>query len=531
MSGLDCRSLRHLMIVCLLVLPILPLHAEEASEWHSKVQTQGIGGVYFLAEPGEFWVEVEKQDLNRRGRTTYLRAILVGPDRSVIDEQFIPDDGVEKGPGPVQRVRLSTHVPRKGIYALNITVTEDRYGDEFVCGIRTNCPKYLIETSRGHRDAPHEEPIVLASEEASAEVCFQPRRGAFSIEASGIPAGVDALTLCDATGATITTIPVTDGSAKQEIPADNTRAKVPWRLQFQEFKGTLQIDGVTRWSTDDDFPNLSLWTPDVKSWFEFPENRWLLTPYHRTVYGEPGSSQSLQFEVYNNDLKTKTIALELEGESEDATLSAHEISLKPGQSIPVHVQFTVPKDAEKMFYMRVTPSDGSDISTYSSVHVRPGIAPATKPLDLPLVLHPYQHENAQFGYLPTYPLTNQPYFDMENRPVITSSSGISVLRNGTWHETTQAAPEGHDSAPFQVVSTKVAFDADNDYYALATQGGKPVLLHSSDRGEHYTSFPIPGHGIIRHRTVLGTQPPGGAAARRALHPHEKGSEGILAARQ
>jgi len=90
----------------------------------------GCGGVYFLAEPGELVVEVVKRDRNRRATTAELRAILVGPDRQVLQEASIPDDGepVGKELGPVGRATLSTTVTRNGVYSLNITVSRDRYG-------------------------------------------------------------------------------------------------------------------------------------------------------------------------------------------------------------------------------------------------------------------------------------------------------------------------------------------------------------------------------------------------------------------
>ena len=101
----------------------------------------GCGGVYFYASAGEFWVEVQKQDLNIRNTNTHLRALLVGPDRQVIDQRWIGDDGkpTRSGPGPVQRALLRTNVKRPGVYALNITVTQDRYGENLTWGFRTNC--------------------------------------------------------------------------------------------------------------------------------------------------------------------------------------------------------------------------------------------------------------------------------------------------------------------------------------------------------------------------------------------------------
>jgi len=154
----------------------------------------GCGGVYFLAEPGELVVEVVKRDRNRKDVATEMRALLVGPDRTVLQEAFIADDGEPVGTalGPPQTVTLRTQVERLGIYALNVTVSRDRYGNNMRWGFRTNCPRYLIETARGHRDQRHEEPIVLGSPERTAVIAFKPRNGEFSIEAGELPADSDA---------------------------------------------------------------------------------------------------------------------------------------------------------------------------------------------------------------------------------------------------------------------------------------------------------------------------------------------------
>ncbi len=102
----------------------------------------GAGGVYFLAEPGELVVEVEKRDYNRRDTRTELRAILDGPDRGVLQEATIPDDGKPRGSGlgPAQGCRLSTRIEHKGVYVLSITVSQDRYGEHAVWGFRSSKP-------------------------------------------------------------------------------------------------------------------------------------------------------------------------------------------------------------------------------------------------------------------------------------------------------------------------------------------------------------------------------------------------------
>ncbi len=74
--------------------------------------------------------------------------------------------------------------------------------------MRTNAAAYVVETSRGHRDERHQEPIVLLDADRPADVCFLPRADAFEIEVEGLPADVTQLGLFDDTGAQVAEIPV-----------------------------------------------------------------------------------------------------------------------------------------------------------------------------------------------------------------------------------------------------------------------------------------------------------------------------------
>jgi len=487
--------------------------------WQTDFRFGGCGGVYFLASPGEFWVEIEKCDLNKTGRRTHLRAILFGPDRRVIEEQTLPDDGREKGSGagPIQRVRLAASAPHAGVYGLNVTVSQDRYGTDIAWGFRTNCSRYLVETSRGHRDAPHEEPLVLLNTDAPGDVCFMPRRGAFSVEATGLPAGVDALTMYDARGDEMAKIAVAEnGQATHSFPADTHRDAVPWRLHLPAFKGVVEIDGVTRWSVDDDFPDLSLWTPRLESWFAFHEHRWLLTPYSRTVYAESGGEGSVAFQVHNNGFGNKKIALNLKFPDDQpwpAELSTREVTLAPDESAPVSVRYRVPAEGDVWTcHVRATPLDNAAVSTYSTLELRRGIAPATAPISTPLVLEPYCHENGLFGYLPDYPLTNQVYFDTQNRPVVSSGGGVFVRREGAWPEIVPSGQQDEKPAPFELRTSKVAFDRDNDMYLIGEQNKAPALLHAPDGAEAFALHPIPGHGSFDIEQFSGHNAPAGPPA-------------------
>ena len=332
----------------------LASHVARAQDhaWHSDVRLGGCGGLYLLAEPGELWVEIEKADRNRSDREIYLRAVFFGPDRTLIGEGYVPDDGQAKGSGtgPVQRIRFSTNVPRAGVYGVALMASNDRYGTEFIWGFTTNCPKYLVETSRGHKDERHQEPIVLYNGEAPGEVCFLPRPGTFAVELSGVPVTETPVTVSNGQGEQVSESRVGESGllTLNFVGHETPPEALPWRLRLPASQGTVEIDGVTRWDgSDGGYNNLSLWTPKADSWFPFHENRWLLTPYHQRHNTPPGGEGTARFEVHNNGRAEKTVALALEfpEASWPCTLSADWVTLAPGKSAWVDVSWRMPEDA------------------------------------------------------------------------------------------------------------------------------------------------------------------------------------------
>ncbi|MFA7004905.1 MAG: BNR-4 repeat-containing protein, partial [Verrucomicrobiia bacterium] len=139
----------------------------------------------------------------------------------------------------------------------------------------------------------------------------------------------------------------------------------------------------------------------------------------------------------------------------------------------------------RVCHVRATPQDGSGFTSFSTLTVMAGEAPATKPLAMPLVLKPYQHENEQFGHLPDFPAENQVYFDPLNRPFVITGNGVATLRDGHW----AASKPGNVSGQ---LCSKIAFDRDNGLYVLATAGGRPALLYSADGGKTFAAGAIPG---------------------------------------
>ncbi len=473
------------MVACLAAQSVTAAGSQEAGDEIGPL-VGGVGGAYFLAEAGDLVVEVEKRDRNLRGARVELRAILAGPDRRVLQEVSIPDDGKPRGSGtgPPQRARLSARVDRRGIYALNVTVSNDRYGEEIAWGFRTNCRRYIIETSRGHKDELHQEPIVLLSPERPVDVCFLPRRGAFGVKVDGLPRGAGEPCLYDSKGSIIAYLKSDGrGSASCSVQA-GSRDSAPWRLHLPKGQGTIHIDGVTRWDRGDERPDLTCWTHNLSAWFPFTDYRWLLTPYSRTVYGRPGQERSITFQVRNDSRGKISVRLALEfplGEW-PARLSSDRLALGPKESSQVIVRAAVPAEGQsRVVHLRATPEDAGELTTYSTLIVKGGEAPASRPLALPLVLKPYQHENEQLGYLPDYPVDSQPYFDLKNRPYVRTARGLETFRDGSWVVCDRGASSGR--AP-----SKVAFDRDNDLYLLAGSS----LLHSPDGGRTFTATEIPG---------------------------------------
>jgi hypothetical protein len=478
------------LIVSLLVVLQTPIAAAEQATTIKKntgLRLGGCGGLYLLAEPGDLWVEIDKTDRHDGQRDTRLRALLLGPDRRLQDEGIIERDG---------SLRLATKVEQKGVFAVNVTVSQDRYGEHIRWGFDTNCPHYLVETSRGHRDARHQEAIVLDNLNAEANICFLPPASPFHIEVSDLPAGSEALKVYDEGGTLKAILAVDDdGLATAAFDADDLRGRSPWRLHLPVGQAIVHIDGVTRWERNDRFADFSLWSPRLESFFPFHQHRWMLTPYSQTFYATPGERRDLTFRLHNNANCPDTLLLDVESLSEWRVDTLESMTLRANASETISIHCELPGAAR--FGQRhearilVTSTLHPEMTTYATVTAHVGTAPYTQPLDLPMVYKPYQHENEQFGYEPDYPKDSQFYFDVHNQPYLWKANGeLHTLTDDTWWFIN--VPEATGCMSLRPIGTKVAFDRNNGIYLLAAEGKNVVLLYSSDQGENFSAYPIQG---------------------------------------
>lgn len=342
---------------------------------------------------------------------------------------------------------------------------------------------------------------MLLGSDRPADVCFLPRQGPLTMDVSGLPPSATKLELFDAGGKILREITVTaGGSATYSVPADVPRDRAPWRLHLPTRQATIQIDGLTRWDGDDAHPDLCCWTMEPASFFPLQDYRWLLTPYLRVVYARPGKPAGAVFRIHNNGGRTQTIklAVEFPGESWPVELPAGQVILGGDQAAEVTVRGTAAIDGKsRLCHIRATPVESPEFTTYSTLEVRAGEAPAARPLDMPLVLKPYQHENELFGYVPDYPLDSQVYFDPANRPFISTAGGITTWRDGRWTKTDLnraigPIESGGERPSYKPWGTKIAFDREGALYVLATAGPQAFLLRSTDGGRTFAACPIPG---------------------------------------
>ena len=472
----------YLPIVLIVLLTLLSSCSQDGEtqlgEWTPKFE--GCGGVFFNAQKGSLIIEIEKEDLRDDNRSRSLRAVFVGPDRKVIDDLSTFEMPIDS-----QRLRFAVSVDRPGIYAAMITVSNDRYGEDIAWKFRTNCEKYIIETSRGHRDSYHVEPIILSDPEVESDLCFLPKKNEFDILITQLPEDIQTIELKDANNQNIAMLEVINDTALYTVDSGE-RLATPWKLYFPKAQAKVEIEGVTRWDIDDlsdffvEFPQGAFWTPNENSWFNFQTNRWLITPYIITSIDQPDSLQTAIFEIHNNGTTPKNIKLKLEFPEKkwNIQLSHKEIDLEPNQKSDVLLSWKGGKEDQSVHLRAIC--DG--FTTYSTLNVKAKDSDKNISLEIPIVLKPYFHEQEQFGFSPDYPVSNQPYFNVDNTPYILSENIVFSLQNGLWNETLTDKLRG----------SIVSFDSEGEVYLLGVENEKTNLLHSVDKGLSFKSYSIPG---------------------------------------
>ena len=474
----------------------------DGSPEQMPVRIGGGGGAYFYAKTGVFDIDIYYYGY-RHGR-----ALLTGPDRSVLADVWFPGtmggETPPKAPLKLRKVNVRYNNRHEGILALMFVPVNDWYGERMQWGFRTNCKKYVIESSRAHRDARHTDPIELANERPG-QICFPAETGKTTIDIVKAVPGVK-VSVEDADGRALRQgVIAADGKLSLEVPADPAR-KGLLRLKMEKLKGKVEIDEVTRWKHVTNWQDASpycFWTPDPEAWFEMRSIRHALFPFYKEIYLPVGSTADIPFRVRNQSGRDQTYTISVEYPDKKPFLRASK------------GQFTIkgmPKDksdgvSDMTVIFRCQPPETggthrahirctvNGLSTYSTVilHCRP--ASERPALAMPFAFPPYRN-GADFMIRESAP-TGEPYFDHDNKPYAFDHflRPYHLDAEGKWHRSAMA----DGSALPRPACTKIAFDQENRIYFIGLRkrtdgkpGNKVVLCWSDNGGKTYkeTDFPV-----------------------------------------
>ena len=516
---------RSAAVVLLLVAPMLELAGMEIPEI-----VRGPAVIHLLPKPGPLTITVSKHDLNIYDGEDTVRLALYDPFRRPLAQAVIPDDGqAAKGGGgrTSQVAEIRTEIKTTGIHSL---IVSGRC-HEVVYGIKTNCELCVVE-----------EKLLLNNSSVAGQVWFQPPEEEFTIriQAKHNP-GIQKVPLVDADGAAVHVFDL-QKAAKDKILKLNAQQGARnglWHFDIGRMDVEMHIGGVRYWSSK------------RESYFN-PGNRVsLMIPRSATRLVPPGGAASVTYRLRNR-LQEAIRALVRVDPAESlrcrVVTPSGRVSLEPKQVLDVKVEAVVAQDADegKEVETCVTLSiDGRpELSSGALLRVRVGQPRGAEALALPIVLRPFTHEAALFGYAPGY-VCNEVYFDPKNRAFIrqrklrvTETTGITVLEDGLWtyrsfmdalraaHPAFTGACDGGGG----FAGAKIAFDDRGGAYTLLRarrreQFKQCVLVFTPDDGRTFQILDLPGHAFDIEQ-FTGHNPPTGPPAvlvyrRTAAHARAK----------
>jgi len=381
-----------------LLLAILSIASCSAFEIPAVIR--GSGTVLMTPEPGPLTMTFSKRDLN----------IYDGPDampisvRDAFGEEVasvtLPDDG-DEGRGPhgaeMQQETVAIDVERTGLYRVQFS------GGDYMFGMSANCGRYVVEAG-----------LVFNDPNTAGSVYFPPPEGAFEVAAAPLhDPGVQAVTLHDAQGAVVHEFdlvqPVED--VTYAIDEDEGARDGLWHWEIGKMDVTLTV------------PGLKYWTMDPGAYFDPGGSRLLLAPRKTARYLQPGESADFRIVLYPPEGYAGEFDLNLvqpEGEGVRFALSEPPVQTVEYATDRMIVPVTAAADetaaegARFDAYLEVHASGNPLAASRARLQARVGASPVSEPLEMPIVLRPYEHEDWQFGYAPEFE-PNEVYFDRGNR--------------------------------------------------------------------------------------------------------------------
>ncbi len=494
-----------------LAVTLLALWTQQVFAGGAPTALRGPVAVYLRPNPGPLTITITKRDLNIYEGADTLTAVLADPQRRTLASVTLPDDGRQRSEGRNEKVQTETlraECETPGVYRLLFTGSGD-----LVYGFETDCARYVIQGG-----------VVLNDGAIGGKVYFKPPSGAIKGAAGAMHApGKQALPLLDAAGATVQTLDLTREDAKpadlfgerssgtyiagQKIEvADGAGDRTGlWAFDIARMDVRIRVQGVNHWA----FAR--------EAWFDATKSRWMLTPYSIVRHLNAGEKAVLTFQLRNStgaDGKFRLTARGETGLSVRVLEPASPVALKASGVQQVRVEVVAGSevgaarrglDPARRGMLVAEHETDPDASAGAGIVIRGGEAPARRPLAMQIVLKPYQHENALFGYAPDY-MVNEVHFDPRNRPWIRQrddgayvTTGFTFLSENGWTErpfmdAVQTAFPDYAQTIFGggFLGAKTAFDGQGGVYTLLRirlKNGRQtcVALFTADEGLTYSA--------------------------------------------
>ncbi len=456
---------------------------------------RGAKTVLLQVEPGPLTVTMLKRDLNIYEGEDVLHITLFDPLGNELLKFDMPDDG-NAGKGgraaDYQRHEEAVQCSLAGTYRLAV-----RGAGDAVWGMETSAAGYVVAG----------EPL-FSDGSVSGSVLFSPPDRDFTITLSALhDSGRQVVPLLDADGERLGRFDLAETGEEQTMEFEGAERKGLWRLDFEALDVRLELEHVDHWTCDE------------QAWFEAGKSRWMLMPYRFTQYLQPGETAEIEFRLRNSTGHPDELDVVVQaddGLEVGIADPAMPVALGDTERATVRLRVTLDEggaqEEEYHAFLRATAAGEPTAVASSAVNVRVGESPVSQPLNMPIVLRPFQHENVQFGYAPDH-MRNEVYFNADNRPFIRQrteshygSSGVFVLDpTGEWVE------RGFEDAIREVypdyktsyggggfAGAKIAFDGQGGIYTqlrlVLEGGGRPVvLLFSPDEGRSWQVHTLRGN--------------------------------------
>ncbi|MGI5819400.1 MAG: hypothetical protein ACOX9R_15030, partial [Armatimonadota bacterium] len=487
--------MRHRATIPAIILLIIA-SAVSSSAMDLPAVVRGSGTVLMMPEPGPLTMTFKKRDLNIYDGPDAMPISVRDPLGEEVAAVVLPCDGdTGRGPHSAELIEetVTVDVERRGLYRVIFS------GGDYIFGMSANCDVYVVEAG-----------FVFNDPNTAASVYFAPPEGAFEIAAAPLHnPGVQTVTLHDAGGATVhefdLTEPVVD--VQYAVGEDEGDRDGLWHWRVGKMDVRLTVPGV------------KYWTAEPESYFDPEGSLMLLAPRRTARHLQPGGSADFRIVLYPppgyaGDFEVEITQPEREGvRFVPADPPVQPVEYASDRAI-VSVTAVAADDCAigEVFdgYLEVVAADNPLAAGRAWLQARVGPSPASEPLEMPIVLRPYEHEDWQFGYAPEFE-PNEVHFDRDNRAWIRHrtehrhwSAGAQVLEEDEfvlreWTEALREQFPGYQrpSSGSGFHGCRWAFDEDGGAWTTMRLTGTGMdfanaIIHTPDRGRTWQAGLIDG---------------------------------------